>query len=170
MVPTVVAGPTLPPPPDPTTIDRVFILESGGPPADDTTVTVLPGQRRVVLLRRGPPDNSLFATFTFSDSAAGRPIPIRIHARPGLYAVDIEADGPWPTGATLVMSYAVHFVAPAGASERFGNDLGFERALFLARAEPDGRVEFLTTSRPGSDMLQAALPGPGRYLVAAPRN
>ena len=39
----------------------------------------------------------------------------------------------------------------------------------LARVEPDGKVVFLPTSRPGSDLLSAVIPGPGRYLVAAPR-
>lgn len=169
VVPVINRGPLLPPPPGPATLDAVFVLESGGPPADDTTVTIRPGQPRTILLRRGSPDNSLFATLVVADTTAGAPVRITIAPGPGLYAVDLAADGPWPARVTLMMSYAVHFVAPAGARERYGNDLGFERALFLARAEPGGRVEFLTTARPGSDLVEAAITGPGRYLVAAPR-
>ena len=50
-----------------------------------------------------------------------------------------------------------------------GSDIHFERWLQIAKLRDDSQVVFLTTQRPGSDMLQAALDGPGRYLVVAPR-
>ena len=86
-----------------------------------------------------------------------------------MYGIDLESDRPLPAGVTLTISYAVHFVAPAGARDRYGSDLGFERALYIARVNPDRQVVFLTSHRPGSDLLAATIPGPGRYLVSAPR-
>jgi len=164
------SGPVLPPPPDPSRLDQVFVLESGGPSAEDTTVAVARGRRRLIVLRRGAPDNSLFATVSVPDTmpASADSIRISVQPRPGIYGVDLTAVGGSLTGATVSLSYAVHFVAPAGARARYGGDLGFERALFIARVEPDGRVEFLPTARPGSDLLSAVVPGPGRYVVAAP--
>jgi hypothetical protein len=87
-----------------------------------------------------------------------------------LYGIDLESDRPLPAGVTLSISYALHFVAPAGARDRYGSDLGFERVLFIARATPDSQVVFLPSSRPGSDLLAATVPGPGRYLVSAPKD
>jgi hypothetical protein len=172
-VPRPVTGPYFAPPPDPARLDAVFLLESGGPPPDDTVVVAAAGQRRVVMLRRGAPDNSLFATITLPDSAGGRAgdsTRLTIRQRPGIYGLDLEIEGPFAGGAELVMSYAVHFVAPAGARERYGNDLDFERALFIARVMPDSQVVFLPTGRPGSDLISATVPGSGRYVVAAPRS
>ena len=163
------------PPPDPSRLDQVYLLESGGPAIDDTTVTVPKRQRRVIVLRRGAPDNSLFAMVALPDSTAADStarsdsLTIGIRPRPGLYGFDLEVTGGSVEGATITMSYALHFVAPAGASQRYGGPLLFERALFVARVEADGRVVFLPTSRPGSDLVAAVIPGPGRYVVAAPR-
>ncbi|MGE0442171.1 MAG: hypothetical protein AB7L66_08105 [Gemmatimonadales bacterium] len=167
----VATGPVLPPPPRPTTLDSVFVLESGGPPPEDTVVVVPSGRRRTILLRRGAPDNSLFATLEFPDSAlaGGDSLRITVSARPGLYAIDLAVDGQLARPGLLTMSYAVHFVAPAGSGDRYGNDLAFERALFLARLGANDRVEFLPTARPGSDLVATAVDRPGRYLVAAPR-
>ena len=167
------------PPPGPATVGTIFVLESGGPPPDDTTVVAPAGRPRVIVLRRGAPDNSLFASVAISDSMLGdsaaraRPstdsITVRISPRPGIYGIDIEVEGGNPVPMRVAMSYAVHFVAPAGARDRYGSDLDFEQALFLARVEPDGRVVFLPTVREGSDVISARVPGPGRYVVAAPR-
>jgi hypothetical protein len=124
----------------------------------------------VVIVRRGAPDNSLFARVAVPAGVPGADsIRLTLRPRPGLYGLDVEVHGTLPAGVELTMSYAVHFVAPEGARARYGSDLGFEKALFLAQASPDGRLTFLPTSRPGSDLVRATLVGPGRYLVAAPR-
>jgi hypothetical protein len=122
------------------------------------------------MVRRGAPDNSLFARIAIPpDTARTDSIRITVRPRPGVYGIDLESSGPLPVGISLTISYAIHFVAPAGARDRYGSDLGFERALYIAQATAAGRIEFLPTSRPGSDLVAAAIPGPGRYLVAAPK-
>lgn len=184
-------GPAVIPPPQPGRLETTFILESTGIPPDDTTLVIPGGQRRIISLRRGPPDNSLFAVVIIADSTltsladtttpSARPdttraapaadsIRISVNALPGRYGIDLDIQGGRLTSlVTVAMSYALDFVAPAGARERYGGDLGYEAALFLARLEPDGRVVYLPTSRPGSDLLAARVPGPGRYVVAAPQ-
>lgn len=159
--------------PAPTHLDSVFVLESGGAPPEDTTVAFAAGTARVVIVRRGAPDNSLFARLVIppgTGPAGTDSVRLTLRPRPGLYGLDLEVDGALPAGTELTMSYAVHFVAPEGARARYGSDLGFEKALHLAQAFPDGRLTFLPTARPGSDLVRATLPGPGRYLVAAPRS
>jgi len=184
-------GPEVIPPPLPGTLATAFILESAGIPPDDTTVIIPGGQRRVISVRRGPPDNSLFAVVIIADSTLSSladvtapprradtslavpptdSVRISVRSLPGRYGVDLEIEGGQLASlVTVAMSYALDFVAPAGARERYGGDLGYEAALFLARLEPDGRVVYLPTSRPGSDLLAARVPGPGRYVVAAPQ-
>lgn len=154
----------VPLPPD-SRLDSVFVLESSGAQAEDTTVVVPGGQTRTIVIRRGAPDNSLFARLVVGAAPAERRLTIR--PRPGAYGFDLGGDP--GSDVQVTMSYALHFVAPAGARARYGGDLGFERALLIAQVRPDGVVSFLRTQRPGSDLLQATLPGAGRYLVAAPR-
>jgi hypothetical protein len=161
----VAGGPNPVPLPPDTVLDSVFVLESGGAPPDDTTLVILAGQRRTIVIRRGAPDNSLFARLVVAPAPAERSLTIR--SRPGVYGVDIAGDV--GLGLDLVVSYALHFVAPAGARARYGGDLAFERALHVAQVHQDGRVSFLRTTRLGSDLVQATLSGPGRYVVAAPR-
>lgn len=145
----------------------MFVLESSGSQPDDTTLAIAGGRTRTVVIRREAPDNSLFARLTFQ-TAPGDSTRITIRPRPGLYGFDLLIDRPLPAGVAVALSYAVQFVAPAGARSRYGNDLEFERALFLARTD-SGRVEFLPSMRPGSDIIESMVPGPGRYLLAAPR-
>lgn len=161
-------GPAPTPPPRPTTLDSVFIVESSGSQPGDTAVAIAGERTRVVMVRRDAPDNSLFAQLAFR-AAPGDSTRITIRPRPGLYGFDLTVDRPLAVGATVTLSYAAHFVAPAGARSRYGSDLDFERALFLARVDPSGRVDFLASIRPGSDLIEAVIPGPGRYLLAAPR-
>ena len=169
-VPGVLPRDVGPPPPPAAPIDAVFILESGGTAPDDTVVVIPAGRGRVIMLRRGAPDNSLFARIVIpADTARADSIHVTVRPRPGLYGIDLDADRALPAGVTVTISYAVHFVAPAGAREQYGGDLGFERALFLGRAAPDGILTFLPTSRPGSDLVAGSIPGPGRYLVSAPK-
>jgi hypothetical protein len=154
----------------------VLILESSGVPADDTTVTIAAGERRVVVLRRGAPDNSLFAEViisgrpadTVSPAAPAESLTVRLQPRPGIYGLDIQANGPIGSEVRVTFSDGLQFVAPAGALARYGTELGFEQALWVARVDPDGLVVFLPSTRPGSDLLSAAVGGVGRYVVAAP--
>ncbi|MEA2724597.1 MAG: hypothetical protein QOH59_2368, partial [Gemmatimonadales bacterium] len=44
-----------------------------------------------------------------------------------------------------------------------------EKVLAVGRILPDNQIELLPSIRPGADNLQAALPAPGGYLVAAPQ-
>lgn len=143
---------------------------------DDTVVSAAPGIGRVVVLRRSAPDFGLFARIEFADTSLGAvagsgPVRITVRPRPGEYALDLEVTGSLGPGATLVFSYGSHFLAPAGARERYGSDLLFERELRIGHLGDDDRVVLLTTWRPGADMLGADLPPTpaGRYLVVAPR-
>jgi hypothetical protein len=128
-----------------------------------------------VVVRRSGPDYGIFARLEFpvgvlGAAAAGNTAQLTIRPRPGLYSLDFGVLGTiLGGGATITFSYGAHFVAPAGARARYGSDLAFEKELAIGRLAEDGRVIFLPTSRPGSDMLTAELSGPGRYLVAAPR-
>jgi hypothetical protein len=174
--PPVTAGgrespvPYLPPP---TRLDSVFVLEWGGVPPEDTVVRVAKGRRRVILIRRGPPDNSLFARVEVPVSAfaaAGADsVPIAVRPLPGRYGVDLEFPADSSTRVELAFSYALTFVAPAGARAAYGSDLEFEKALLIARLETDGRITFLPTTSPGADIVTATVSLPGRYVVAAPR-
>ena len=136
-------------------------------------VTIRAGQRRVVVMRRTAPDNSLFTRLEFPAGSlvprAGDSVRVGIRPRPGLYGLDLEVDGSIGAGAKVTFSYAVHFVAPAGARTRYGSDIGFERQLLVGMVGGDNVVTFLPTTRPGSDMVSASVPGPGRFLVAAPK-
>lgn len=164
------------PAPDPTPAPRavaeVFLLEAAGAIPDDTTISIDAGAGRVVELRRPGPDWGLFARLVIPppDRAGTRgPLQLTLRPRPGLYAVDLEVQGTLGDGASIEFSYGMHFVAPAGARERYGGDLLFERELRMGRLDDSTRVVFLPTRRPGSDMVAGPVEGPGRYLVAAPR-
>lgn len=155
-------------------LDQVFLLEVGGVPPGDTTLSVARGARRVIVLRHGPPDNLPFAEVTFPaeafDSAAPTPDPVRlsIRPRPGVYGVDLV--GPTPmAGVTLTFKYPVHFSAPVDATRKYGNDAAFEAVLAVGQLLPDGGIRFLVSTRPASDNLRAAVPGPGSYVVGAPK-
>lgn len=163
------AAPVLAPRP----LAQVFVLEASGAAPEDTVVEVHRTARRVIVLRRSAPDFGLFATVEFgvtSDTtASATPAKVRLTPTPGLYSIDLAIDGPVSDSATITFSYGTHFVAPAGARERYGSNLEFEKLLAIGRVGDDGIVVFLPTSRPGSDMVSAPLQGAGRYLVAAPR-
>lgn len=156
----------------PRAIAEVFLLEAAGAIPDDTTVAIDAGAGRVVELRRPGPDYGLFARLVIPppDSAGTRgPLQLTLRPRPGLYALDLEVQGALGDGASIEFSYGMHFVAPAGARERYGGDLLFERDLRVGRLDDSTRVVFLPTRRPGSDMVAGPVEGSGRYLVAAPR-
>ena len=164
--------PVLPPAP----LAQVFVLEASGAAPEDTVVAVSPGAARVIVLRRSGPDFGLFATLELrpgSDTAVavrgGPSTDVTLQPTPGLYSLTLAFQGAVADSATITFSYGTHFVAPAGARERYGSNLAFEKALAVGRVGDDGVVTFLPTTRPGSDMLRAPIAGPGRYLVAAPR-
>ena len=158
----------------PRPLAEVFVLEAGGAEPEDTVVTVTPGSPRVVVLRRSAPDYGLFARLEFAQHTltppgAGGTVRLTIHPTPGVYGLDLAVEGAVADSARIVFSYGAHFVAPEGARQRYGSNLAFEKELAIGRLSDSGVVVFLATLRPGSDMLSAPLPGPGRYLVAAPR-
>lgn len=159
-------------PKGPLPLAQVYVLEAAGILPDDTTVTVPRGARRVVVLRRSAPDFGLFARMEFADSTltgpVGDSVRIGIHPTPGEYGLELEVTGALHGEVTLIFSYGSHFLAPAGARERYGSDLVFEQSLGVGRVE-NGQIAFLATSRPGTDMVSAPITAPGRYLVAAPR-
>ena len=152
--------------------DSVFVLEAWGASANDTVVTVSARAGRVVILRHGPPDNTVFAQLVIRpDSSAGAQdsLSLTIRPRPGLYGVDIESTGPLGAGTTLMFKYPVHFSPPLAARDRYSSRAAFERALGIGHVTGDGRIVLLPSTQPASDNLEAEIPGPGRYLVAAPR-
>lgn len=155
-------------------LDQVLLLEVAGVPPDDTSVAVARGARRVIVLRHGPPDNLVFADVTLPrqvpDSIAPGPDSLRlaIRPRPGVYGVDIEGPA-LPPGSAVTFEYPVHFSAPAEARRKYGSDAAYEAVLAVGELLPDGGVRFLISTRPAADNLRAALPGPGSYVVGAPR-
>lgn len=158
----------------PRALADVFVLEAAGGQPDDTVVTVPSGSSRVVVVRRSSPDFGIFVELEFPDSSLTAPAgsegtTVTISPEPSLYGVDLAVEGAVTPGAQIVFSYGAHFIAPAGARERYGSNLAFEKQLAIGRVSDNGQVVFLPTGRPGSDLLSAPLAGPGRYLVAAPR-
>lgn len=154
----------------------MFVLESWGVPPEDTVVTFSAVEPRVILLRRGAPDNTVFAELRLPPGSLVPPpgrttSTLTLRARPGAFGLDLEMEqgSRMLPGAQLTFSYAVHFVMPQGARERYGSAINFERALFVAQVGGDSVVTFLPSRRPASDHLTAMLTGPGRYLVASPR-
>jgi len=167
-------GPPAPKPLPPRPLAEVFVLEAAGAQPEDTALSIAPGIPKVVVLRRSAPDFGLFAAIELGDStlqapANGSAAGLTIRPRSGEYGLELEVQGTVGSGGSILFSYGSHFVAPAGARERYGSDIHFERELAIGRLDASGQVIFLPTSRPGSDMLSAPLPGPGHYLVAAPR-
>lgn len=153
--------------------DQLYVLESIGAPADDTTFELPPGQDRRVLIRHGAPDNTLFAILDIPASALVRgPVTLVFRPLPGLTGAEIEVTrgSLSDSSATITFAYPQHFLAPAGAVDRYGSLLAYERALRIGHSPPGtAPIDLLPSLRPGSDLLRGPLPGPGRYLVAAPR-
>ncbi|MEO8449811.1 MAG: hypothetical protein ABI647_08485, partial [Gemmatimonadota bacterium] len=118
------------------------------------------------VLKTVAPKNAPATPGPAKDSAGTR---VTLKPRPGVFGLDIDAVPGLLAGAALSFSYAVQFAAPAGARDRYGSDLAFERELMIARIGTDSIVTFFLTKRIGSDFITAVIPGPGRYVVAAPR-
>jgi hypothetical protein len=157
-------------------LSRVLVLESWGAPPEDTVVTFSAIEPRVILLHRGAPDNTVFAELRLPPGTLVPPegrttSTLTLRARPGAFGVDMEMElgSRMLPGAQLTFSYAVHFVMPQGARERYGSPINFERSLHVGQVGGDDLVTFLPSVRHSSDNLTAMLTGPGRYIVAAPR-
>lgn len=152
---------------------QVYVLETSGAPPLDTTATFRAGLARTVIVRHGPPDNLVFAELFFPAGAfrapPGSQVRVTVRPRPGIYGVDVATDVPMGSGAQLRFKYPRFFSAPAAASQAYGGDVEFERALQIGRLLPDGSIALQPSIRPASDNLQSALPGAGSYLVLAPR-
>jgi hypothetical protein len=152
-----------------------IVLETAGPPPSDTAVTFAAGEPHVIVLRHGPPENVVFTEVRFAANAfhadSGRPVKVEIRPRPGVYGIDLTTDTPFGKGASVVFKYARYFSAPAKARAVYGSDALYERALAVGQLMADGQsLALLPSTRPASDNLQAALPAPGTYLVAAPES
>lgn len=147
----------------------VLELEVAGAQPSDTTVTAQAGVPRTVVVRHGFPDNAVFAEVRFDSLAfaGGSDVTISVRPLPGLYGVTIETSRAF-TSAQLTFHYAVHFLAPAEARVTHGSNIAFERTLAIGRLEAE-QVAFMTSHRPGTDLLRATISQPGTYLVAAPR-
>jgi hypothetical protein len=152
-------------------LEAAFVLETAGPPPADTSVTFTAGTFRTIILRHGPPDNLVFAELEFPPKAfaadSGRSVTVGVHPRPGIYGVDVTISLRLAPGASLTFEYARYFSAPARATAAFGTDVLYERALAIGKLLPGGQLAFLPSTRPASDNIRSALPGPGSYLVAA---
>jgi len=151
-----------------------IVLETAGPPPSDTSVTFTAGEPRVIVLRHGPPENVVFAEVSFAPQTfhadSGRPVTVEIRPRPGVYGIDLASSVPFSEGASVVFKYPRYFSASAKARAVYGSDPLYERALGIGQVLGTGQtLALLPTTRPAPDNLQAGLPAPGRYLVAAPQ-
>jgi len=151
---------------------RVLVLETSGPPPSDTSVTFTTGTPRVIVLYHAG-ESITFARLSFEPRAfgdSGQSVQVDVHPRPGIYGLDLATSLPLRAGAgTVTFEYSRYFSAPARARQVYGSDVAFERLLAVGRVLPDNQVELLPSIRPAVDNLQAALPAPGRYIVAGPQ-
>jgi hypothetical protein len=156
-------------------LEQLFVLEMEGIPPEDTVVTFRTGAARSIILRHGPPDNTPFVELRFPADAFAAPVlpdsvTVTVHPRPGIYGVDITTSIEPAKGAFIRFKYPVHFSAPIAAVEKYRDVGRYERALSIVRqVGSTSNYGLLPSDRPSSDNLQAALPGSGAYLVAAPR-
>lgn len=153
---------------------QLFVLEMSGIPPEDSAVTFAVNQPRVVIVRHGSPDNTVFAELTFPDSVfwtkdGPDSVTVVIRPRPGVYAMDLAMTVIPNRGATIRFKYPVHFVPSADALQKYGSVGRYEKALSVGMLADGENYALLNSQRPASDNLEAALPGPGTYVVAAPR-
>jgi hypothetical protein len=135
-------------------------------------VAFIAGTPRTIVLYHGG-ENITFAQLTFEPGAfadSGRMVQVDVRPRPGVYGLDVATSLPLQANrSAVVFEYARYFSAPARARQVYGDDVAFEQALAVGRVLPDAQVELLPSTRPAGDDLQAALPTPGSYIVAAPQ-
>jgi hypothetical protein len=125
----------------------------------------------VVLYHAG--ESIAFARLRFEAAAfgdSGQTVRVDVRPRPGTYGLDFTTSLPFRTGqAGITFVYGRYFSAPVRARQVYGSDVAFEKALAVGQLLADGQVSLLPTSRPAPDNVQAALPIPGSYVVAAPQ-
>lgn len=171
--PVTTAAPAGPTAPRILPLARVIALETSGPPPSDTSVSFTAGTPRMIVLNHGPPDNVEFATVSFAANAfadSGQMVTVDIKPRPGVYGLDLATSLPLRSGgASLVFDYARYFSAPARALQVYHSHVAFERALAVGQVLPDNQIELLPSTHPEPDDVEAALPGTGSYLAAAPQ-
>ena len=151
---------------------EAIVLETAGSPPPDTTVTFIAGEPRIIVLRHGPPDYIVFAELSFPAPAfaeRGLEVRVDVHPRPGVYGLEIAASLPIRDSASVTFKYPRYFAASARARAIYGSDVAYERALSVGRVVPGGMLALLPSTRPAPDLLQAPMPAPGAYLVAAPQ-
>jgi hypothetical protein len=153
---------------------QLFLLEMSGIPPEDSMVTFPVNQPRVVVVRHGSPDNTVFAELNFPDSVfwtkdGPDSVTVVVRPRPGVYAMDLAMTVIPNRGATIRFKYPVHFIASLEAVQKYGTPGRYERALAVGMLADGSNYAMLNSLRPASDNLEAALPGPGTYVVAAPR-
>lgn len=151
---------------------RLFPLETGGPPPNDTSLTFVSGTPRVVVLYHAG-ESIVFARLSFEATAfgdSGQTVEVNVRPLPGIYGLDLATSLPFRAGqAAVTFVYGRYFSAPARARQVYGSDVVFERALAVGHLLNEGQVSLLPTNRPAPDNVEAALPIPGTYLVAAPQ-
>lgn len=178
----LVSGPAL-------AASAVWVLERSGASPPDTAITFSAAAGRTIVIRHGPPDNSVFAILEFGkpetpkdsakvaqDSAraatASRPVDsvrVRLAPSPGRYGLEIRSDGALGAHIRLTFSYAMHFMMPSDAAEKYRTPAGFEQNVVPAHVLPDGKLKFVASERPAADMIRFTITEPGVWLLAAPR-
>lgn len=151
---------------------RVFVLETSGPPPPDTSVIFSAGTSRTIVLYHGG-ENITFARVELEPGAfadSGRMVQVDVKPRPGIYGLDLTTSLPLQANrSSVVFEYARYFSAPASALQKYGSNVAFEQALAVGRVLPEAQVELLPSRRTAADNLEASLPTPGSYIVAAPQ-
>jgi hypothetical protein len=149
----------------------VFVLETSGPPPPDTSVTFTTGSQRIIVIYHSG-ENIAFARVSFEASAfgdSGQTVQVDLRPRPGIYGLDLTSSIPFRSaGGAVTFAYGRYFSAPVRARQVYGSDVAFERALAVGRLS-ESQVELFPSTRPAADNLQAAMPAPGSYIVAAPQ-
>ncbi len=154
----------------PMALDSVWLVGRGGPSPTDTVVGFDAAAGRTIVMRHPAPDNATFAVVTVApDSSRRGELELRLLPTPGRYGLTITAEPALPTGTTLRFSYAAHFVAPQGATERYPSVTRLEQALGMGRVLAGDRFQFIRATRPAGDIMQVTLDTAGTYHLAAAR-
>jgi len=157
----------------PMPVDRVWILEQAGPSPTDTTVTFSAALGRTVIVRHGPPDDAVYVVIEFPPATVvprtGDSARVVVAPLPGRFGLALRTNDSLGVGVRMTFSYATHFQAPSDAIQRYPTATRFEQSMGAARMSDDGQVQFVNTTRPAADMIRFLVPGPGTYVLAAPR-
>lgn len=150
--------------------DRVLLANRSGVSPPDTTVRFAAREGRTVVLRHTPPDNAVFVIVQVPPDTSGTDsVTIALSPIPGRYGVTVRAEPRLPRGASLSFSYAIHFLPPDELpTPPYPTPARFADWLAIVRVEDDGAYRFLSSSRPATDVVRAALAQVGEYLVGAP--